>query len=203
MRTFTLDGSSDVYTLTDRPTHADYVPLPHGLTLADAVAVRAHQVDEGDLVVASSLGGTDRLRRAVHVPGPYLADPNSVAGCACQKCETCDVLNEWSSGEDRPFVRRFVCLAPAGGGQPCAIVGLARIMAVIPAHVVQEALPWHTVTWSCNFQATSAQEAAHLAYEQLKTYGTDAHPPVLKVTGPDGDDSPTVFDLFQGTAERR
>ncbi|MEU8893684.1 hypothetical protein [Streptomyces sp. NPDC048442] len=49
------------------------------------------------------------------------------------------------------------------------------------------------VTWRCDFETVSPQEAAQLAYEQLTTYGTDAWPPVLEVHGPHG--TTLVIDL--------
>ncbi|MFF5019036.1 hypothetical protein [Streptomyces sp. NPDC001165] len=61
-------------TLPDRPTTDDFDPLPHNLTLDNAVAVRAHQVRPGDLLVAEFTDGPVQ-----HIPGPYPADPHPLS----------------------------------------------------------------------------------------------------------------------------
>ncbi|MET9778622.1 hypothetical protein ABZ023_30960 [Streptomyces sp. NPDC006367] len=141
MRTLTLAGHSGPLTLPERPTTDDYAPLPHGLSLADTVAVRAHQVRPGDLLVAEFTDGTG-VRPTEHIPGPYPADPHSLPACPCEGCETCDETTAWTLGDDSRTADagwRFVCLAPSQDGEPCTIVLRNRPMAVIPADVVARA----------------------------------------------------------------
>ncbi|MFH8465978.1 hypothetical protein [Streptomyces sp. NPDC017991] len=202
MRTLTL-GSETLH-LTDRPTASDYPPLPHGLTLDQAVAVHAHEVKAGDLVLAdfSDESGT---RRAGHVPTPYPADPHALRDCPCQGCEERDDVDAWTLGDHSRVGDvgwRFVCLSPSEhgegdeGDEPCAIELRNRPMAVIPVGVVtaaeeaadEAALPVRTygVMWSADFEASSPQEAAQLAYEQLKSYAADGWPPELEIGDENG-----------------
>lgn len=141
MRTFTLAGHPDRLALPDRPTTDDFAPLPHGLTLDDAVAVRAHQVRPGDLLVAEFTDGTG-LRPTEHIPDPYPADPHPLAECPCTGCEACEEINDWTLGDHSRTADtgwRYVCLAPSQDGEPCTIVLRNRPMAVIPADVVARA----------------------------------------------------------------
>ncbi|GHG80697.1 hypothetical protein [Streptomyces griseocarneus] len=195
MRTLPFD--SETLHLTDRPIDPDFPPLPHGLTLDQAVAVHAHEVKAGDLVLAvfSDESGT---RRAEHVPTPYRADPHALRDCPCEGCEECDDIDRWTladHGRVADVGWRFVCLAPSERGEsgeddePCAIELRNRPVAVILADVVaavEEATraPVRTygVMWSADFEASSPQEAAQLAYEQLKSYATDGWPPEMEVT---------------------
>ncbi|MFI6686662.1 hypothetical protein [Streptomyces sp. NPDC050485] len=204
MSCFTLPDTPEPLTLTDRPSGEDFSPLPHGLTLGDAVAVRAFQVQPGDLVVAMFSDGTG-LHPTEHVPGPYPADPHTVSDCPCNGCEECDDLDSWTSaghGRVADTGWRFACLAPAEDDEPCVIVLRNRPMAVIPAAVVaaaEAAEPperMYGVTWSVDFDASSPEEAARLAHEQLKSYATDSLPPVLEVRGQGG--RTTVIDLSNG-----
>ncbi|MGC5042423.1 hypothetical protein ACLQ16_03800 [Streptomyces albidoflavus] len=201
MRTLALADSSETLFLTDRPTAADFPPLPHGLTLDDAVAVRAHEVKAGDLVVAQFSDGTG-VRPTEHVPEPFPADPHTVSTCPCEGCEECEDLDAWTLAEHSRVADvdwRFVCLAPAEDDEACVLVLRNRPVAVIPADVAaraEEAEPpvrTYGVMWSADFEASSPQEAARQAYEQLKSYATDAWPPVLEVTDEHG--QMTVVDL--------
>lgn len=46
--------------------------------------------------------------------------------------------------------------------------------------------PYHVVTWKLEVQALNPRDAAELAYDQIKGYGTgDCWPPVLEVSGED------------------
>ncbi|NUL27506.1 hypothetical protein [Streptomyces lunaelactis] len=209
MRTLTV-GSETLH-LTDRPTAPDYPPLPYGLTLDQAVAVHAHEVKSGDLVLAdfSDESGT---RRAGHIPTPYPADPHALRDCPCEGCEECDDVDTWTLGDHSRVGDvgwRFVCLSPSEhgegdeGGEPCAIELRNRPIAVIPADVVtaaekaaeEAASPVRTfgVMWSADFEASSPQEAAQLAYEQLKSYAADGWPPELEIEDENGHTS--VIDL--------
>ncbi|MFD7334869.1 hypothetical protein ACFV98_02550 [Streptomyces violascens] len=202
MNWLTLPGTSEPLALSDRPTDDDFSPLPHGLTLDDVVAVRALGVKPGDLVVALFDDGTG-LHPTEHAPGPYLADPHTVCECPCDGCAECDVLDSWTSaghGRVADIGWRYVCLAPAEDDDPCVVVLSNRPVAVIPADVVAAAeaaagppVRTYRVTWSADFEASSPQEAARLAHEQLKSYATDGWPPVLEVTDEDG--QMTVIDL--------
>ncbi|MBT2396294.1 hypothetical protein [Streptomyces sp. ISL-100] len=206
VRTLAL-GSESLH-LTDRPTASDYPPLPFGLTLDQAVAVHAHEVKAGDLVLAdfSDRSGT---RRAGHIPTPYPADPHALRNCPCEGCEECEDVDAWTLGDHGRVADvgwRFVCLSPSEhgeggeGDEPCAIELRHRPMAVIPAAVVtaaekaaEEAVRTYGVKWYADFEASSPHEAARLAYEQLKSYATDGWPPELEVTGEGG--LLTVIDL--------
>lgn len=203
MRTLPLSDSSDVLTLTDRPTTDDFSPLPHGLTLDAVVAVRAHEVKAGDLVVAQFSDGTG-VRPTEHVPVPYPADPHAMSTCPCEGCEECDDMDAWTLQEHSRVADvgwRFLCLAPAEDEEPCVIVLRNRPVAVIPADVVASAqaaaeeppVRTYGVMWTADFEASSPEEAARLAYEQLKSYATDGWPPELEVQGEDG--QTTVIDL--------
>ncbi|MFJ9416655.1 hypothetical protein ACIRPT_21035 [Streptomyces sp. NPDC101227] len=209
MRTLVLADSSDTLPLTDRPTADDFPPLPHGLTLSDVVAVRAHQVKLGDLVVAQFSDGTG-VRPTEHVPVPFLADPHSFSDCPCEGCEECDDMDAWTLAEHSRVADvgwRFLCLAPAEDDEPCVIVLRNRPVAVIPADVVARAeeatseppVRTYGVMWSADFEATSPQEAARLAFEQLKSYAADGWPPELEVMDENG--QMTVIDL-NATAEK-
>ncbi|MGA5134977.1 hypothetical protein ACPCTO_34860 [Streptomyces olivoreticuli] len=201
----TLPLGSETLRLTDRPIAPDYPPLPHGLTLDQAVAVHAHKVKAGDLVLAV-FPDENGTRRAEHVPTPYPADPYPLRDCPCEECEECDDVDAWTLGDHSRVADvgwRFVCLAPSErdeDGEPCAIELRNRPVAVIPADVVaaaEEATrpPARTygVMWLADFEASSPQEAAQFAYEQLKSYATDAWPPELEVTDEAG--RMTVIDL--------
>ncbi|MGW2658527.1 hypothetical protein ACWC1D_33370 [Streptomyces sp. NPDC001478] len=144
MHTLLLADHPGPLTLTDRPSTEDFAPLPHGLTLDDAVARRAHQVGPGDLLLAEfteTPGGTGP-RATEHIPDPYQADPHPLTACPCQGCETCDKVTAWTLADDSRTADigwRYVCLAPSQDGEPCTIVLRNRPMAVIPADVVTRA----------------------------------------------------------------
>ncbi|MCX4682061.1 hypothetical protein OG413_43555 [Streptomyces sp. NBC_01433] len=198
MRILTLSDSSGGLSLTDRPTGDDFLPLPHGLTLDDAVAVRASDVRAGDLVVAKFSDGAG-VRPTEHIPAPYLANPHAVGvDCPCGGCAECQDLETWTLAEpDRVagVAMRFICLAPAENSEPCTIVLRNRPLAVISSDVVKRAQSAaekprelvYSVTWHCNFDASTPQEAVRLAYEQLLSYATDAWPPVLDVEDEQGE----------------
>ncbi|MEU1313336.1 hypothetical protein ABZ419_31195 [Streptomyces cinnamoneus] len=206
MRTLAL--GSDTLHLTVRPIAPDYPPLPYGLTLNQAVAVHAHQVKAGDLVLAA-FSGKSGTRHAEHVPTPYPADPHALRDCPCEGCEECDDVDTWTLGDHGRVADvgwRFVCLAPSErgeggeGDEPCAIELRNRPVAVIPADAVAAAeeaarppVRTYGVMWSADFEASSPQEAAQLAYEQLKSYATDGWPPELEVMDESG--RVTVIDL--------
>ncbi|WP_370418949.1 hypothetical protein AB8O64_10865 [Streptomyces sp. QH1-20] len=205
MRTLTLADSSDTLTLSERPSGADFPPLPYGLTFDDVLAVRAHEVKAGDLVVAQFSDGTG-VRPAEHVPTPYPADPHTFGGCPCDGCEECDDMDVWTLAEHSRVTDvgwRFLCLAPAEDDEPCVIVLRNRPVAVIPADVVARAeeaaaeppVQAYGVMWSADFEASSPQEAARLAYEQLKSHAdaADSWPPQFEVTDEEG--QMTVVDL--------
>ncbi|MEU1355374.1 hypothetical protein ABZ410_15945 [Streptomyces cinnamoneus] len=203
MRSLALADSSNTLTLADRPTAADFPPLPYGLTLDDAVAVRAHEVKAGDLVVAHFSDGTG-VRPTEHVPEPFPADPHTVTACPCDGCEECDDMADWTLAEHSRVADvgwRHLCLAPAEDDEPCVIVLRNRPVAVIPADVVKRAgetaaepaVRTYGVMWSADFEASSPQEAAQLAYTQLKSYATDGWPPELEVTDEAG--CVSVIDL--------
>ncbi|QDN54052.1 hypothetical protein [Streptomyces sp. S1D4-20] len=164
MRTFTLADHPGPLTLPDRPTTDDFDPLPHGLTLDDAVAVRAHQVRPGDLLIAEFTDGTG-VRPTEHIPGPCPADPRPLSGCPCEGCETCDEVTAWTLGDHSrtaDTLWRFVCLAPSEDGEPCTIVLRNRPVAVIPADTVaraQAALP----------RASTAGLAPRSAFDDAET----------------------------------
>ncbi|MFE3139697.1 hypothetical protein [Streptomyces scopuliridis] len=206
-----LTTGSERLPLTDRPTGDDYPPLPYGLTLDQAVAVHTHEVKAGDLVLADFCDESG-ARRAGHVPTPYLADPHALRYCPCKGCEECDDVDTWTLGDHSRVAdvgRRFVCLSPSErsesdeDNEPCAIELRNRPMAVIPADVVTTAataekatrppVRTYKVTWTADFEASSPEEAAQLAYERLKSYATDAWPPELEVTDEGG--QTTVINL--------
>ncbi|MEV0437696.1 hypothetical protein AB0I84_40890 [Streptomyces spectabilis] len=202
MHSLTL--GSETLCLTARPSADNFPPLPYGLTLDDAVAVRAHEVKAGDLAVAQFSDGTG-VRPTMHVPEPFPADPHAPSACPCEGCEECEDMDAWTLAEHSRVADvdwRFVCLAPAEDGEACVLVLRNRPVAVIPADVVARAKevvpPVRTfgVMWSADFEASSPEEAARLAYEQLQSYATDAWPPVLEITDEDGD--LTVVDLNAG-----
>ncbi|WP_031102404.1 hypothetical protein [Streptomyces sp. NRRL S-146] len=217
MRALTLVDGTATFHLDDRPTNdPDYEPLPYGLTLDQAIAVRARHVEPGDLVVAEF---TDKGTTG-HIPTPYTSIPHAIADCPCNGCEECDDIDAWTM-ENHARVAdigwRYVCLSPSEPAteefeaEPCAIVFSNRPMAVIRAETVASAqaaaeaaqdtkspVRTYGVMWSADFEASSPQEAARLAYEQLKGYADDAWSPELEVTGEDG--QVTVIDLNAGTA---
>ncbi|MGG2460184.1 hypothetical protein ACO0M4_10240 [Streptomyces sp. RGM 3693] len=207
MLTLTLDDSPELLSLTDRPTGADYPPLPYGLTLDQAVAVRAREVKAGDLVLAE-FSDESGVRRAGHVPAPYAADPHALEDCPCEGCEECDDVDAWTLAEYSRVADvgwRFICLSPAEEDEPCALAVRSRPMAVIPAGVVSaakeaaaKAVPpvrTFTVTWTADFEADSPQEAIRLAYAQLKSYA-DAGARAPELEAEDGRKKVT-FDLGQ------
>ncbi|MFI1012594.1 hypothetical protein [Streptomyces sp. NPDC020965] len=134
----TLADEPEPLPLTDRPTGDEFDPLPYGLTLAQAVAVRACDVKAGDLVVAE-FDDMSGARRSLHIPGPYRAAPSALRDCPCNGCAECDDMDSWTFAEPSRVADtawRFVCLSPAEDGEPCAIVLAYRPVAVIPAAVV-------------------------------------------------------------------
>ncbi|MFE7072627.1 hypothetical protein ACFU96_21350 [Streptomyces sp. NPDC057620] len=126
MRVLSLDGLP--LQLDDRPTTDDYEPLPSGLTLDLAVAVRAVDVKPGDLVVATFRRDG---RSSVPVPGPYPAAPYTLPGNPCGGCEECEEAEQLVDA-----VARLVCLHPSEDGEPCILERRNAPVAVIPAAVV-------------------------------------------------------------------
>ncbi|MGA5453845.1 hypothetical protein ACPCVO_45250 [Streptomyces umbrinus] len=126
MRVISLDGLP--LTLDERPTTEDYEPLPSGLSLNLAVAVRAVDVKPGDLVVAV-FSRSDRP--GAPTPGPYPADPHTLPGNPCTGCEECEDAEQLVDA-----VARLVCLHPSEDGEPCALERRNAPVAVIPAAVV-------------------------------------------------------------------
>ncbi|MFI1201685.1 hypothetical protein ACH4VR_19900 [Streptomyces sp. NPDC020883] len=207
MLTLTLVDSPELLPLTDRPTGPDYPPLPYGLTLDQAVAVRACEVKAGDLVLAEFSDGSG-VRRAGHIPTLYAADPHALKDCPCDGCEECDGVDAWTlarHGRVADVGWRFVCLSPAEEDEPCALAVSNRPMAVILAEVVSAAkeaaakaappVRTFTVTWTADFEADSPMEAIRLAYAQLKSYA-DAGTPAPELEADDGHEKVTV-DLGQ------
>ncbi|MFJ2627731.1 hypothetical protein ACIO6T_31095 [Streptomyces sp. NPDC087532] len=143
MRTLVLADHPGPLVLPDRPTTDDYPPLPHGLTLDDAVARRAHQVGPGDLLLAEFTDATGTgPRPAEHIPDPYPAAPHPLSACPCTGCEACNAMDSWTLADHSRTADigwRYVCLAPAEDGEPCTIVLRNRPMAVIPAGTVARA----------------------------------------------------------------
>lgn len=143
MRTLPLADHPGPLVLPDRPTTTDYPPLPHGLTLDDAVARRAHQVGPGDLLLAEFTETTGTgPRPAEHIPDPYPAAPHLLSACPCTGCEACNAMDSWTladQGRTADTGWRYVCLAPAEDGEPCTIVLRNRPMAIIPAGAVARA----------------------------------------------------------------
>ncbi|MFD9190331.1 hypothetical protein ACFWCA_19135 [Streptomyces phaeochromogenes] len=134
MRIRSLDGVA--YTLNDRPTTEDYEPLPSGLNLDQAVAVRAVDVKPGDLVVAVFSRSN---QPGVPIPGPYPAVPHTLPGNPCTGCEECEDAEQLVDA-----VARLVCLHPSENGEPCVLELRNTPVAVIPAVVVtrhQEGAP--------------------------------------------------------------
>ncbi|MCX4677669.1 hypothetical protein OG413_20570 [Streptomyces sp. NBC_01433] len=219
MRTL-ISAGSETLTISDRPTSSYFTPLPHGLALDDVVAVRAHEVKAGDLVVALFSDGTG-VRPAVHVPEAFPADPHAFADCSCRGCQECDDMDSWTFVDDSRVADvgwRFVCLAPAEDDEPCVLVLRNRPIAVIPADIVaraeqaaapaaeeraeQAAAPaeggrTYTVGWFSEFEVSTPREAAEAAQAQMEGYGTaNSWAPVLEVIGPDGET--VVIDLEDG-----
>ncbi|MFD7556492.1 hypothetical protein ACFV9E_18380 [Streptomyces sp. NPDC059835] len=141
MPTLTLPEESTTFRLTPRPARdADYAPLPHGLTLGDAVLRRAHQVRAGDLVIADFPEAGDTVRVCEHLTDPYPADPHTLSSCPCQGCEECDDFDE--SGFAAPHTTtdrnaRYVCLAPSDDDEPCGVYFRNAPIAVIPAAAIR------------------------------------------------------------------
>ncbi|MFZ3557135.1 hypothetical protein [Streptomyces sp. BH055] len=214
---FTLADTGEQRALSPRPLNETYEPLPYGLTLGDAVAVRAREVAAGDVVVAVFGAGANDA--SAHVPSPYVADPHSLAGCPCEECEECDDMDAWTMADparEADLGWRFVCLAPSEDGEPCEIWPSARAVVVLCADVVERAraaaeegqdaaeeapVREYGVMWSADFEASSPQEAARLAYEQLLSYAEDgdAWAPVLEVEDEDG--RTTIVDLHEQAEE--
>ncbi|MYW67194.1 hypothetical protein GTY65_24450 [Streptomyces sp. SID8379] len=217
---FTLADTGEQRTMSPRPQHETFEALPYGLTLDDAVAVRAHQVAAGDVVCATFGNGT-RQSPPAHVPAPYEANPHTMAECPCEGCDECDDMESWTLAAPERVADlgwRFVCLAPAEDGEPCEIWPRERPVVVLRADVVESArmaaeeaqraeeAPVRTfgVTWTADFEASTPEEAAQLAYEQLKSYAdADAWAPVLVVEDEGG--TSTTIDLHgdeQAEADR-
>ncbi|MFF0481912.1 hypothetical protein [Streptomyces sp. NPDC004435] len=172
------DGTVSLH-VDDRPTDDDEFdsPLPYGLTLDDAVAVRAREVEAGDLVVAF----TDEqfgARRVDHCPQPFPAAPTSPPGCAGRACEECAKLEAWTLADHArvaDLAWRYVCLSPAEAGEPCVIERANLPVIVVRAERVERAKaasgpvrrPF-SVTWSADVEAADPEEAAQLAYEQVR-----------------------------------
>ncbi|MGG2460619.1 hypothetical protein ACO0M4_12510 [Streptomyces sp. RGM 3693] len=165
------------------------------------MAVRAHQVKPDDLVVAYLANGTG-VRPAKHVPEPFPAAPHTFADCPCNGCDECDDMDAWTLADHARVADvgwRFVCLAPSEDDEPCVVVLRNQPVAVVPADVAARAraaaappVRTYGVVWTDDFEAASPQEAARLAYEQLKAFAADG-PPVLEVD--DGHGVRTIIDL--------
>ncbi|MET8696866.1 hypothetical protein ABZV65_30500 [Streptomyces bauhiniae] len=211
MRRLTLPGHPDTFALTERPTghhddDDDYEPLPGSLTLDDAVLVASREVQPGDLVVAYFEKHAEHgLRLADHVVGPFSAAPHALRDCPCTGCEECTEVRTWTLADPARVAdvsSRFLCLLPADDDGPCVHAYPNEPVAVIRAATVaaaedqadEQPLREYHVAWAADFEASSPEEAAQMAYEQLKSYATDALPPVLEVRDPDG--RTVVLDLM-------
>ncbi|MGW1275561.1 hypothetical protein ACWD4V_01200 [Streptomyces tsukubensis] len=182
MLLITLTDGTESLNLDDRPTGDDYEPLPYGLTLDHVAAVRARDVEAGDLVVAD-FPDNSGIREARHMPVVFLAAPHRLGDCPCEGCGECSDMDERLEVDGRRAADldwRYVCLAPSEDGEPCALTLRARPVAVIRADRVAaarvaaaRALPPtrdFSVTWRADFEARDAMEAILLAYEQIRSY---------------------------------
>ncbi|MET8816385.1 hypothetical protein ABZW47_30840 [Streptomyces sp. NPDC004549] len=212
MRRLTLPGYPDTFVLTERPTghhdDDDYEPLPGGLTLDDAVLVASREVQPGDLIVAYFSGRAENGRRlADHVVGPFPAAPHTLRDCPCKGCKECTEVRTWTLADPARVAdvsSRYLCLLPADDDGPCVHAYPNEPVAVIHAATVaaaaeedqadEQPLRKYHVVWAADFEASSPEEAAQLAYEQLKSYATDALPPVLEIRDTDG--QTVVLDLM-------
>jgi hypothetical protein len=182
MLLITLTDGTDSLHLDDRPTGDDYDPLPYGLTLDHVAAVRACDVEAGDLVVAEFPDDSGK-RETLHLPVPFLAAPHRLRDCPCQGCGECSDMDDWLQADSSRLADlgwRYVCLAPSDDDEPCALTLRAQPVAVIRADRVAaaretaaKALPptkSFRVSWCADFEAETAMEAILLAYEQIKSY---------------------------------
>lgn len=61
-------------------------------------------------------------------------------------------------------------------------------MTTLTPSTPEDEQPYHVVTWTLEVQAPSPRDAAELAYDQIKGYGTgECLPPVLEISGEDGE----------------
>ncbi|WP_424892330.1 hypothetical protein [Streptomyces sp. XH2] len=144
MRMLVLADDPAAFLLTPRPAPGDadceYEPLPPGLTLNDAVLLRAHQVRAGDLVVAEFSEDRGAGRVAAHIPAPYPADPHFLSACPCDGCEECEDFDASGFADPQTAIdrdARWLCLAPSVDGEPCAVAFRNAPLAVIPAATAQ------------------------------------------------------------------
>ncbi|MEW1700773.1 hypothetical protein ACIQCR_16830 [Streptomyces sp. NPDC093249] len=173
-----LDGSETLH-VPERPTGDALFtdPLPCGLTLGDAVVVRACEVAVGDLVIALTVGEAG-AREVQHCPAIFLAVPGQVGRCGCSGCPACDDLEESAAGDDRvvgEFGWRYVCLCPSDWDEECVIESARRPVIVVRADRVQGAEAEQgrgprefVVSWSVEVEAAGAVEAARLADGRLR-----------------------------------
>ncbi|WP_143664390.1 hypothetical protein [Streptomyces sp. NRRL B-24572] len=191
------DGTTSLH-VDDRPTDDDEFdsPLPYGLTLDDAVAVRAREVEAGDLVIAFTQEQFG-ARRADHCPQPFPAAPTSPPGCGGRACEECAKLEAWTLADHArvaDLAWRYVCLSPAEAGEPCVIERTNMPVIVVRAERVQRAKaasgplrrPF-SVTWSTELEAANPEEAAQLAYEQVRAQLEGAAAMQWEVSEPGGE----------------
>lgn len=179
MRLMTLTDGSESLLVDDRPADDDLFdsPLPYGLTLDDAVAVRAREVEAGDLVVALT-AGEPGARQVDHCPLPFPAVPQSISACPCTGCEECAELEEWTMADHARVADvgwRYVCLSPSERDESCVIERSNRPVVVVRAARVQRARAaseavrrMFTVTWSMDVEAATAEEAQRLASAQAR-----------------------------------
>ncbi|AKN68702.1 hypothetical protein QR97_01780 [Streptomyces sp. PBH53] len=177
MRHIAIPDSHDIFVLGDRPADDEYEPLPYGLTLDDAVIVRAYEVERGDLVVAEFRDPVKGKRLACHIPGPFRAEPHTFANCPCDGCVECDDVDAWTLADHSRLADvaiRFYCLAPAqdvlGGREPCVMVYRNAPIAVIREDAVERAkaaapeLEPLVGQLATEFRATDGGELETLAY---------------------------------------
>ncbi|WP_435060224.1 hypothetical protein [Streptomyces sp. bgisy060] len=165
--------------VSDRPTDdGEFAePLPFGLDLDDAVAVRARDVVAGDLVLALTLDEGGGLE-ADHCPRPFQAVPRPVTECTCEGCEECAGLETWTLADHARVADlgwRYVCLVPAEGVEACVIERSNRPVVVVRAERVAQAeaadvpgLRRFTVTYSVEVEARSHAEALQLAPARVR-----------------------------------
>ncbi|MEU9699499.1 hypothetical protein [Streptomyces sp. NPDC047981] len=179
MRLMTLTDGTESLLVDDRPVDDCLfaAPLPYGLTLDDAVAVRAREVEPGDLVVALTFeeSGT---RQVSHCPGPFPAAPRPPAACPCEGCAECDELDEWTLADHRRVADvawRYVCLCPSERDEGCVIEPSNRPVIVVRAERVERAKATRkpirrpfTAAWSVEVEAGSPEEAARLGAERVR-----------------------------------
>ncbi|MEU8540835.1 hypothetical protein AB0C52_12760 [Streptomyces sp. NPDC048717] len=203
----TLADGSESFPVADRPTDDDLFtfPLPYGLTLDDAVAIRAREVSSGDLVVALTVEGAG-MREVDHCPEPFLASPHSPLACPCEVCDVCEALTDWIMVDPARLAEvewRYVCLSPSSVDDDCVIEPSARPVIAVRAEVVERARARivepqvvevevveparrYVVAWRHEVEADSPEGAAAAVYGQIRAHLADALPTLWDVTAQGG-----------------